>query len=221
MSRARPAHLETLELRERAPFRLGARDPLQPGGIEQVLHDRQFEIDGALLEHHPEPAQRLRGPVADLDAEDPDGAGAVVVEPGDQAEQRGLAGAVLAEQHREAAGRDLETDVVQGATLAEAVAQALDFEGALLLTAPFARSRACLLPAQDRRLRHRLALPPLEPTSSALLYRITRGRRFAPPMIWRTLPANQSAPAAATHLACRRAALRPRSARNAYRVIAR
>ena len=120
--------LEAGELGGRAPLRLAARDALQPRGVEQVLHDREIEVDGALLEHHAERGERLRGPPAHVGAEDPDAAAAVAVEPGDQVEQRGLAGAVLAEQHGEAAGRDRERDLVQHLARAEAVAQASDLE---------------------------------------------------------------------------------------------
>jgi hypothetical protein len=104
-------------------------NPLQAGGVQEVLHDRDVEIDGALLEHHAELGEGAARVLSHLRAEDADAAGTIAVQPGDQVEQRGLAGAVLAEQHGEAAGRDHEAHAIQRLALAETVRQALDLKG--------------------------------------------------------------------------------------------
>ena len=102
-----------------APARLAAADAVQRAVIEQVLPQRQIEIERAALEHDAEPLQRRRGAAADVVAEDADLAGDVVVEPGDQREQRRLAGAVEAQQHDEAATRNAQRHVVESQVLTE------------------------------------------------------------------------------------------------------
>ena len=97
--------------------------------IGKVLDHAQIEIEGAGLEHHAEPAQRLAGLALQLVAEDADRTLADGVEAGDQRKQGGFAGAVEAEQHREAAARHGEGDIVKGKPRPIGVADTLDTQG--------------------------------------------------------------------------------------------
>src|SRR5437868_11663961 len=81
--------------------------------IGQVLRDREVKIEGARLEDHAEPPQRLTGCLGDVMAEHLDPALARIIEPGQEGEERRLTGAIEPEQHREAAGRDLEGDSIE------------------------------------------------------------------------------------------------------------
>ncbi len=84
---------------------------MQRGVIEQVLRHREVEIERARLEHHAEQPQRLARACADVMAEDADAPGLDAEQPGDQREQRALAGAVEAKQRGETRRRDGEADV--------------------------------------------------------------------------------------------------------------
>ena len=68
-------------------------------------------VEAAALEHHTQLPQGRRRLPPHVVAENADLAGDVVVEPGDQGEQRRLAGAVRPEQHHEGAARHGERDV--------------------------------------------------------------------------------------------------------------
>src|SRR6476646_3667293 len=94
--------------------------------VAQILLHRKIEVEGRLLEHDAErlerPASQLRGRTAnDLDA-----SGRSVEKPGDQREQRGLAGAVRAEQRRHPAGKYLEADIIEGLLRSVVVRDVLD-----------------------------------------------------------------------------------------------
>jgi hypothetical protein len=63
---------DTFEQGPRAQPRLRRADPVQCGLVAQILHDREIKVEGALLEHHPEPAQRLPGGARHVVIEDRD-----------------------------------------------------------------------------------------------------------------------------------------------------
>src|SRR5215210_3331560 len=96
--------------------------------IEQVLPQGQVEIQRAALKHDAETLQRCRGAAADVVPENADLAADVVVEAGDQREQRRLAGAVETEEHDEAATGNFQRHVVESDILTEGVADVLDDE---------------------------------------------------------------------------------------------
>ena len=93
--------------------RLAPADAVQRGVIEQIVHDGDVEIERARLEHHAQQAQRLARLARHAMAEHVDRSVLRVVEPRDQREQRGLAGAVQAEQRGEARLRHGQADVLQ------------------------------------------------------------------------------------------------------------
>ena len=97
--RGRPARA-TSAARVRASARGQA---VQRRVVGEVLRDRQVGVERPALEHHAHLGERRPGRAAQVVAEDLDAAGDVVVEPGDQREQRGLAGAVHPEQRHELA----------------------------------------------------------------------------------------------------------------------
>ena len=97
--------------------------------VEEVLFDRQVEIEGRLLEHDPHLPQALQHPLANVHAKDADRSFGLGVEPGGEREQSRLAGAVQPEQHGEIAGGDREGDVFQHPPRPEAVSEPLDREG--------------------------------------------------------------------------------------------
>ena len=66
---------------------------------------------------------------AEVVAEDPDRTHLRRIEPGHQGEQRGLAGAVLAEQHHELPGRDRDVHGIEDRLAADLVRQALNRQG--------------------------------------------------------------------------------------------
>src|SRR5690606_28794816 len=112
----------------RAPLGFAAAEAVQGRMVEQVLLQREVGIQRLRLEHDAEPLQRRARRAPHVMAENADLARDVVVEACDQREQRGLAGAVEAEQHRERPLRNGERDIVQHELLAEAVAHARDDE---------------------------------------------------------------------------------------------
>ena len=75
---------------------------MQRGVVQQVLQHREIEVEGARLEHDPEQPQRFAGRTRDIVAEDADVPGLDAEQPGDQREQRALAGAVQSQKRREA-----------------------------------------------------------------------------------------------------------------------
>src|SRR5262249_14574668 len=94
--------------------------------IEQILFQREIEIERARLEHDAEQPQRLARCAADVVSENADASALDSEQAGDEGEQRTLAGAVEAEQRREARRRDRETDIDQGAPRTIGMVDALD-----------------------------------------------------------------------------------------------
>ena len=90
-----------------------------------VLEDRHVTEQGVMLEHEADVAVagRLRGHLVVVGQ---DGAAVGVFQPGDDAQERGLARAGRAEQGQERAGGHVEAHVVQGDELAEALGQVAD-----------------------------------------------------------------------------------------------
>src|SRR5215831_14155191 len=70
--------------------RLAMRHTMQGGMVEQVLLDREVEVEGWLLKDDADLPQALRGLLADIQAKDTDDAFALEVEPGSEGEQRRL-----------------------------------------------------------------------------------------------------------------------------------
>src|SRR5260370_9247871 len=97
--------------------------------VEQVLVDREVEIQGRLLEHDPHLSQALQHPLADVHPKDADRSLALSIEPGGEREERRLPGAVQPQEHGKITGCDREGDVVQYPPLAESVPESLDREG--------------------------------------------------------------------------------------------
>src|SRR5690606_37359085 len=80
------------------------------------------------LEHHTEPAQRRAGFAGDVMAENADMAVADRIEPGDEREQRGFAGAVEAQQYCERGGPDGKVHIPQRHARAVAMSDTNDIE---------------------------------------------------------------------------------------------
>src|SRR4051812_33752988 len=109
-----------------APARLAGIDAVQGGVILQVLRDREIEVEGTRLEHHAHSTQRLAGITPDVITEHGDLSVLYAEQPGDEGEQRALAGAVEPEQRRKTCRRHGETDIVQCFASAIGMADALD-----------------------------------------------------------------------------------------------
>ena len=121
--------LDPLEQPGDARLRFALRQAVQGGVIEQVLPDRQVGVEGPALEHDAEAGERLRGRALHVEAENPDLAGPVVIEPRDDGEERRLAGPVRPEQGDEGARRNLDRNVGEGLTRSEPVPDAANREG--------------------------------------------------------------------------------------------
>ena len=93
--------------------RLAPADAVQRGVIEQIVHDGDVEIERARLKHHAQQTQRPARLTRYAMTEHLDRSVPRVVEPRDQREQRGLAGAVQAEQRGKARLRHGQADVLQ------------------------------------------------------------------------------------------------------------
>src|ERR1700727_3323091 len=94
---------------------LAPADPVQSSVVEQVLHDREIEIERAGLKHHAHEPQGFARRLADVMAEYPDAARLDSEQPGHQREQSAFPGAVEDEQGGKARGRYGEIDIDQGA----------------------------------------------------------------------------------------------------------
>src|SRR5947208_2668929 len=105
---------------------LGGGDAVECRVIGQVLHDRQIEIESARLEDHAKPPQGLAGCARNIMAEYLDPAFACVVETGDEGKERRFAGAIEAEEHREAASRDCEGYAVTSPTFSVSMPKIAD-----------------------------------------------------------------------------------------------
>ena len=69
MSRARSARAICASSASARAASLAPADPVQGGVVQQVLHHRKIEVEGAGLEYDPEQAQRLARGVGDVVAE--------------------------------------------------------------------------------------------------------------------------------------------------------
>ena len=108
--------------------RASARPQLQPEG--HVLEHRHVRVERVGLEHHGDAALGRRQSVDAL-AADADLAGGDVLEPGDQAQQRGLAAAGRPDEDDELAVGDVEVDAVRCTSLrAERLADLLELHRA-------------------------------------------------------------------------------------------
>jgi hypothetical protein len=96
-----------------AAVELGLGGLGQPERIADVLAHRHVGVERVALEHHGDVAV-LGREVGDVAAADGDGAGGHLLEPGDHAEQRGLAAARRPDQHQQLAVGDVEVDGVDG-----------------------------------------------------------------------------------------------------------
>jgi hypothetical protein len=94
--------------------------------IEQVLHDRQIEIERTRLKHHAKQPQGFARRIADVVAEYADPSSLNAEQPGDQRNQRTLARAIEAEQSRETRRCDIEGDIRQRLPTTIAMADACD-----------------------------------------------------------------------------------------------
>ncbi len=92
-----------------------------------VLGDGHVRVQRVALEHHRQVA--LRGRQArDVAAVEDDAAGGQRLEPGDQAQQRGLAAARRADEHGELAAGDGQVDALDRLHVAELLLDALELE---------------------------------------------------------------------------------------------
>jgi len=117
------------DLREhisRAGTRLILADAVQRCMIGEVLRDRQIKVERARLEYDAEQTQRRTRLAPHIMTKDADASGADRIEPGDQREQRALAGAIQPKQRDEAPGRDRERHIVERLARAVEVADAFD-----------------------------------------------------------------------------------------------
>ena len=122
------AEADASQRRVRAPSRFGGADAVQGRVIDHVLQDSEVEIESARLKDDADPAQGLARRLGEVAAEDRDAPVARREEPGDEREERALAGPVETEQHHELAGRNRQADIVERLARAIAVAEACDFE---------------------------------------------------------------------------------------------
>ena len=98
---------------------------MQVGVKTQVALDAEIHVQGALLEHHADVAQRGHRVVADRVAGDHRVASIGDEQAGEQLEQGGFAGAVGPQQGHEAAGLQRHGQSVERDPRAVALAQAL------------------------------------------------------------------------------------------------
>ena len=118
---ARPTSASTSAIRARA---VPPADPVQRRVVGEVLPEREVAVERPALEHHADAGERLAGLAARVETRDLDPAGGAVVEPGDEREERGLAGAVDAEEGGEGAARHGEAHVAERLEPPEPVAHA-------------------------------------------------------------------------------------------------
>ena len=83
-----------------------AVDSVERGEVQEVLLNGQVHVQRALLEHHAKLFESYGGVGADVMSKNANGTGMRIVKAGDQGEQRGLARAILPQQHREVSGFD-------------------------------------------------------------------------------------------------------------------
>ena len=104
------------------------RQAVQPAVKAQIGAHRDIDVERRLLEHDAKPGQRRHRVAADIVAVNVDGAAIGDEQAAQQLEQRGFAGAVLAEQRHEFAGRHLQADMVERRHVAEALDDILDHQ---------------------------------------------------------------------------------------------
>ena len=108
----------------RAP--LAAAQAMQRGKIRQVLLDGEIQVQRRLLKHHAQPGHGRGGQGLAKQLNRPALAGQ---QPGEQAVQRALAGAIGPEQHAKLPLRHIQADVIQRQPCAIAVAEPGDVQG--------------------------------------------------------------------------------------------
>ena len=136
LSARQPAHrlpgavrqIDLLQCGKRTLPCLATADAVQCSVIQQVLHDRQVEIERARLEHHAQQTQCPARLARHTMTEHVDRSVSRVVEPRDQGEQRGLSGAVQTEQRGEARLRHGQADVLQRLARSVGVADVADIK---------------------------------------------------------------------------------------------
>ena len=101
---------------------------MQVGLQREVAAHREVEVERELLEHHADLRQRRAGLVTQVEAADLDASGIGREEPGDQLEERRLAGAVGPQQGHELAGGKGQVQRVEGGAFAIALGEALDLQ---------------------------------------------------------------------------------------------
>ena len=108
---------------------LGVGDPtdLRLQREFEILADGVARIERILLQHQSHVALG-RAPIGNIDAVDEHLARGRLLEPGDQAQRRRLAGAGLAEQHEELAVGDVEIEVLQRGVAAEGLGDVLELD---------------------------------------------------------------------------------------------
>src|SRR5665809_66907 len=107
-------HVERFERPQHSPIRFLPAQAPERGEIAQILLDRKIEVERRLPEYDAKGPERAGAPFGCRLAADLDAALGRIEQPGDQREERGLAGAVGPEQVRDLAGIDLETHIVEG-----------------------------------------------------------------------------------------------------------
>jgi len=105
-----------------------ARQAVVARGQPKRLAHGEERVEDQLLRHHAERAPRGTVVGDDVVAHHPDRTGARPVQPGDDRDQRGLAGAVRAEQPEELALGDLERDAAQGLEVTVALVDGADVD---------------------------------------------------------------------------------------------
>ncbi len=126
-----PGTIRQVDLLQRGACALpcvAATDPVQGGVIQQVVDDRQIEVERARLEHHAQAAQRFARLARDAMTQHVDRSLLRVVKPCDEREQRGLAGAIQAQQRSEARLRHGEADILQRLVRTVGMAHAAHFK---------------------------------------------------------------------------------------------
>ncbi len=106
-------------------FRLGQAAGRRAQRKREIVKDAQVRIERVLLEHERHVAQRRRL-VRCIAVADHDRAGIGLFEPGDQPQQRRLAGAGRSQQHDELAVRNGDAQVLDRLDGAEAFGDAVD-----------------------------------------------------------------------------------------------
>ena len=110
------------------PARLGGRAPgaVQPTDHGQVLEAGQILVDGGVLPRQADLVAQRRGVVHDVIADDRGAPGVGFQQRGQNPDDRGLAGAVRAEQAEHRSPPHLEIDALQGSDLAVGLVEAAD-----------------------------------------------------------------------------------------------